>query len=151
MEATITVETENGFLSVNLPEWDGDKVKLLFLDTVEKVEDYIFDTELPFEQFEDFEDIDGSENHYLFLDGNWITGKDDLAEVIADEQERKMKEQERQREAFNDYIVKPVKKKRKCLRCGKEFISQNAGHRRCATCGQAIEKWSDRAESLGVL
>lgn len=41
-----------------------------------------------------------------------------------------------------------VKKKRKCLRCGKTFISTSAGHRRCGVCDQAIEDYSFKTEQV---
>ena len=43
-----------------------------------------------------------------------------------------------------------VKGKRRCTKCGKKFISNSYGHRRCGQCDQAVEHWSDRVEILGA-
>ena len=39
-------------------------------------------------------------------------------------------------EEYHDSLIEPdqVKKKRKCLKCGKFFISDGPGHRHCAQC-----------------
>ena len=52
---------------------------------------------------------------------------------------------------FNALVQTQVKKKRRCLKCGKNFISNGAGHRRCGACDQTIENWSKvRVEGLGI-
>jgi hypothetical protein len=42
---------------------------------------------------------------------------------------------------------KEDKKKRRCLKCGKMFIT-TPGIRRCGECDIAVAGWSERAESI---
>ena len=51
---------------------------------------------------------------------------------------------------FNSYVVKNVKKKRKCLaiNCRKTFLSNSAGDRKCAQCKIKEERLGAMAEGM---
>jgi ribosomal protein S27AE len=49
---------------------------------------------------------------------------------------------------FQALVRTQTKKRRSCLKCGKKFMSTSAGHRRCGTCDQAVEGWSEKAETV---
>jgi hypothetical protein len=51
---------------------------------------------------------------------------------------------------FQLHVRTQTKKKRKCLGCGKEFLSESAGHRVCSVCVDKNEKLSFRCETLGA-
>jgi hypothetical protein len=58
---------------------------------------------------------------------------------------------ERKDEYFRSLIAPPkVKKKRSCLNCGRVFVSESAGHRRCCHCDEKVESLSHRCEEVYI-
>ena len=51
-------------------------------------------------------------------------------------------------ERFYELVKKPNKKERKCITCGRKFISDNAGHRYCCHCAVDVAGFGPRAEAV---
>jgi len=49
---------------------------------------------------------------------------------------------------FYELVKKPERKKRKCIKCAREFISNSITHRYCCDCRLVVNEMGTRAESV---